>query len=70
MRLSGKRTMKASEVKRKTMTSLAYGPCPITSRMPWKKDMGSDLGWQSARRRNAPFEMTAFFPLPVTNVHF
>lgn len=44
--------MKASEVKRKTMTSLAYGPYPITSLMPWKKDMGSDLGWQSARRGN------------------
>lgn len=35
-------TMKASEVKRKTMTSLAYGPYPITSFIPWKKDKGSD----------------------------
>lgn len=40
--------MKASEVKRKTVTSLAYGPCPITSLMPWKKDMGSDLGRQQS----------------------
>lgn len=41
--------MKASEVKRKTVTSLAYGPCPITSLIPWKKDMGSDLGRQESR---------------------
>lgn len=38
------RTMKASEVKRKTRISLAYGPWPITSLIPWQKDMGSDLG--------------------------
>lgn len=25
------------------MTSLAYGPCPITSLIPLKKDMGSVL---------------------------
>lgn len=45
------RTIKANEVKRKTMTSLAYGPCPITSLIPWKKPMGSDLGRQDSGRR-------------------
>lgn len=52
------RTMKASEVKRKTMTSLAYGPCPITSLIPWKKDMGSDLGRQDSGKRTSTREWT------------
>lgn len=39
-------TIKAREVKRKPMTSLAYGPWPITIRMPWKNDMGSVLTLQ------------------------
>lgn len=52
------RTMKASEVKRKTMTSLAYGPCPITSLIPWKKDMGSDLGRQDSGKRTSTKEWT------------
>lgn len=43
--------MKASEVKRKTMISLTYGPCPITSLIPWKKPRGSVLGRQSRKRR-------------------
>lgn len=33
--------MKASEVKRNPMTSLTYGPYPITILMPSKNDMGS-----------------------------
>lgn len=46
--------MNAKEVKRKPMTSFTYGPCPITSLMPWKKDMGSDPTWQnSGWRKNA-----------------
>lgn len=39
-------TIKAREVKRKPMTSLAYGPWPITIRMPWKNGMGSVLTLQ------------------------
>lgn len=50
--------MKPSEVKRKTMTSLAYGPCLITSLMPWKKDMGSDLGRQDSGKRKSTKEWT------------
>lgn len=46
--------MNAKEVKRKPRTSFTYGPCPITSLMPWKKDMGSDPTRQnSGWRKNA-----------------
>lgn len=52
------RTMKPSEVKRKAMTSLAYGPYPITSLIPWKKDMGSDLGREDSEKRKDTREWT------------
>lgn len=46
------RTMNANEVKRKLVTSFTYGPCPITSLMPWKKDTDPGL-LCSGRRQDA-----------------
>lgn len=65
------RTMKPSEVKRKAMTSLAYGPYPITSLIPWKKDMGSDLGREdSEKKRHEGVNQDAEFTLKRSDVPF
>lgn len=52
------------------MTSLAYGPCPITSLIPWKKDIGSDLRRQESRGRKQKKEMNKLHLLEYISVVF
>lgn len=62
------------------MTSLAYGPCPITSLIPLKKDMGSVLTRtdstseegeeriQKKKKKKEKRHLHTFFFLPVSCV--